>query len=239
MDHSLSVIVPAYNEEANIYGTLENVSKALASAGITDFEVLVINDGSKDRTAEVVKKAEAEFKGVRLVQNPKNIGFGASYRAGVNMASKKYTVMVHGDNAWGHETLAEFFKKIGQANIIIGYTQDMLSSRTLSRTLISKTFTFLMNLITQYYLKYYNGLQIHPTETLQKMNIVSIGYSFQPEVLIKSIMKNKTYIEVGMDLTERKLGESKAFKLKNFIEVGKSFFYLIKVRWFQGNSFHA
>lgn len=231
MKHSLSIIIPAFNEEANILGTLDNVSQALKISQITDFEVLVIDDGSKDKTAEIVKAAESKYPGVRLIKNPKNIGFGASYRVGVNAAVKQYTVMVHGDNAWEADTLSVFFDRIGSAKIIIGYTKDMLKSRTLGRTIVSKTFTLIMNVITQYYLKYYNGLQIHPTDTLKNMNIVAKGYAFQPEVLIKSIKLNKNYIQVGMYLTERKNGESKAFRLKNIAEVISAFFYLAKVRW--------
>lgn len=231
MEKGLSVIIPAFNEEANIYGTLQNVSRALRDSGILDFEVVVVDDGSKDKTAEIVDRAALEFLGVRLIRNPKNMGFGASYRVGVEAASKAFTVMVHGDNAWGAPTLTNFFKHLGEASIIIGYTQNMLKSRTLKRTVISKTFTLLMNFITQYYLKYYNGLQIHPTKTLKSMRIVSLGYAFQPEVLIKSIQENHDYIQIGMDLMEREAGESKAFKMKNVIEVGKSFFYLAKVRW--------
>lgn len=231
MDKSLSVIIPAYNEQDNIYGTLENVSKALKMSGITDFEILVIDDGSKDKTTQIVKNAEFQFSGLRLIQNPKNMGFGATYREGVKAAKKDFTVMVHGDNAWGYETLADLFSRLGDSQVVIGYTMDMLKYRSFFRTVISKSFTFVVNQITRFKLRYYNGLQIHPTETLKKMEIVSIGYSFQPEVLIKSLMQNKEFIEIGMILTERKKGESKAFKLKNIIEVLKSFVYLFKLRW--------
>jgi hypothetical protein len=51
------------------------------------------------------------------------------------------------------------------------------------------------------------------------MTIISHGYAFQPEVLLKGLQGNKTYIEVGMDLVEREDGESKAFRIKNIVEV--------------------
>lgn len=231
MSNSLSIIIPAYNEEANIHDTLVNVNEAINISQISDYEILVIDDGSKDKTAQIVREAEAEFKNLRLIENPQNMGFGASYRVGVDTASKEYTTMVHGDNAWQADTLGEFFKHLGKSKVVIGYTKDMLKARKLKRTVISKAFTFVVNSITHYGLKYYNGLQIHPSKTLKNMRIRSIGYSFQPEVLIKSLIENKDYLEVGMYLTERKAGESKAFKLKNIIEVIQSLFYLVKVRW--------
>ena len=53
------------------------------------------------------------------------MGFGWSYRRGVEAAALAHIVMVHGDNAWGWETLREFFSHVGEADIIIGYTRDM------------------------------------------------------------------------------------------------------------------
>ena len=54
------------------------------------------------------------------------MGFGWSYRRGVEAAALAHIVMVHGDNAWGWATLREFFSHTGEADVIIGYTRDML-----------------------------------------------------------------------------------------------------------------
>ena len=76
------------------------------------------------------------------------MGFGWSYRRGVEAAALAHIVMVHGDNAWGWATLREFFSHTGEADVIIGYTRDMLKARTWTRTFVSKAFTLLVNLIT-------------------------------------------------------------------------------------------
>ncbi len=95
--------------------------------------------------------------------------------------------------------------------MIIGYTRRMARSRTWRRTIVSKTFTMLINMITGRRLQYYNGLQIHQAAVLKSLRIESSGYGFQPEVLIKSLRLTGTFLEVPMDLIERKQGESKAF----------------------------
>src|SRR5205823_9816801 len=87
---------------------------------------------------------------------------------------------------------------------------------------ISKTFTLLLNLTTGRRLRYYNGLQIHPARVLKSLQIESSGYGFQAEVLVKSLRLTSTYIEVPMDLIERKHGESKAFRVKNFVDVART-----------------
>jgi len=218
---SLSVVIPAYCESENILHTLENVTRALEPLDLAH-EILVIDDGSTDGTGALVTANLTRFPGVRLLVNERNMGFGWSYRRGVEAAALDHIVMVHGDNAWGWETLRDFFGHVGDADVIIGYTRQMHRSRTWRRTVISKTFTLLLNLMTGRRLKYFNGLQIHPASVLKSLRIESSGYGFQAEVLVKSLRLTNTYIEVPMDLIERKHGESKAFRVKNFVDVAKT-----------------
>jgi glycosyltransferase involved in cell wall biosynthesis len=227
---SLSIIVPAYCEAENILDTLENVTRALAPLQLIH-EVLVIDDGSGDGTGALVTANLPRFPGVRLLTNERNMGFGASYRRGVDAAALDHIVMVHGDNAWGHETLREFFSHVGQADIVIGYTREMWRARTWQRTAISKTFTFIVNLITRRRLTYYNGLQIHRASILKSLRIESRGYGFQAEVLVKALRLTRTYREVAMDLNERKRGESQAFRLKNVVDVARTLALLCALPW--------
>ena len=220
-DRSLSVIIPAYNESENIVATLENVTTALEPLALPH-EILVIDDGSRDDTAALVETMAARFPRVRLLKNERNMGFGWSYRRGVEAAAMPFIVMVHGDNAWGWATLREFFRHTGEADVIIGYTQHMLESRTWTRTLVSKLFTFLINRITRRGLIYYNGLQIHRAPILKALRIESHGFGFQAEVLVKALRLAPSYVEVPMDLIERQKGESKAFRVKNFVDVWRT-----------------
>jgi glycosyltransferase involved in cell wall biosynthesis len=215
---SLSIVIPAFNEQGNIVSTLENVTGALDGLPIAP-EIVVVDDGSRDATGDLVRQNAGRFPAVRLLVNERNLGFGATYRRGVEAATGEYIVMVHGDNAWGAATLRQFFARTGDADIIIGYTRDMWRSRPLGRTLLSKTFTLLVNLIARRRLTYYNGLQIHRADVLKRMTIQSNGYGFQPEVLLKALRATRTYIEVPMDLLEREHGESKAFRLRNAVDV--------------------
>ena len=215
---TLSIVIPAYNEAANILGTLENVTSAVSGLAL-DAEIIVIDDGSADQTGALVTANAARFLGVRLLINERNRGFGATYRRGVEAATGASIVMVHGDNAWGAGTLRDLFSHVGQADIVVGYTRNMWRSRTFTRTVISKTFTMLVNAITGRGLQYYNGLQIHRAEVLKGMTIQSSGFGFQPEVLVKALGQTKTLIEVPMDLMEREHGDSKAFRWKNAVDV--------------------
>ena len=227
---SLSVIIPAYCEAENILATLEHVTVALAPLGLIH-EILVVDDGSTDGTGDLVAANIGRFPAVRLLTNEHNRGFGWSYRRGVEAAALEYIVMVHGDDAWGSDTLGEFFSHIGEADIIVGYTRNMWRARTWRRTAISKTFTFLVNVITRRWLTYYNGLQIHQASVLKSLRIESRGYGFQAEVLVKALRCTRTYREVAMELTERQRGESQAFRLKNIVDVARTLGLLCALPW--------
>jgi glycosyltransferase involved in cell wall biosynthesis len=227
---SLSVVIPAYCEAENILATLENVTAALAQLDLV-YEVLVIDDGSSDGTGTLVTDNLSRFPHVRLFTNERNRGFGWSYRRGVEAAALDHIVMVHGDNAWGAATLCDLFSHTGDADVIIGYTRHMWRSRTWSRTILSKLFTFLVNAITWRWLTYYNGLQIHRASVLKNLRIESHGYGFQAEVLVKALRLTTTYREVAMDLTERTRGESQAFRVKNVVDVARTLWLLLALPW--------
>lgn len=224
------MIVPAYNEAQNILDTLDNVTRAFAPLDVRH-EILVIDDGSTDATSALVTGNLARFPHVRLLMNARNMGFGWTYRRGVECAALDKIVMVHGDNAWGAETLRSLFSQAGAADVVIGYTREMWRTRSVGRTILSKTFTFILNLITRRGLHYYNGLQIHPASVLKSMRIESTGYGFQPEVLIKSLRVSKTFVQVPMDLIDREKGESKAFRMKNVIDVLRTVRMLCVLEW--------
>ena len=222
---SLSIVIPAYNEAGNIVGTLDNVTAALSTLPLAA-EIVVVDDGSRDDTAALVRDYAARVPNVRLLVNPRNLGFGATYRRGVAAATSDYIVMVHGDNAWGAETLHELFAQTGNADIVIGYTRNMWRSRPFARTVVSKAFTMMVNTITRRRLKDYNGLQIHRAGVLKSLAIESSGFGFQAEVLVKALSVTRTSIQVPMDLTEREHGASKAFRWKNAVDVARTLWRL-------------
>jgi cellulose synthase/poly-beta-1,6-N-acetylglucosamine synthase-like glycosyltransferase len=213
-DHSLSVVIPALNEEGNIQGSIDSVTSA-AERYFDDYEIIIVNDGSTDRTLEIVQANIEKNPRIRVISHDKPWGFGASYHDGRRHARKTYTVMVHGDNAFDKETLSNFLSKAGKADVVCGYISNP-SARNWTRRIISFSYTVAMNLIFGLRLKYFNGLQIHRTAWLKDADVKSDGFGFQAELLIKAIKEGSSYIQVPTIHTERPGGgETKIFKTKN------------------------
>ncbi len=82
---SLSVILPAFNEEANIRAVVEDAYRNIPKFAPI-FEIIVVNDGSKDRTGEICDRLAEEFSDVRVVHHPRNRGYGAALKSGIERA---------------------------------------------------------------------------------------------------------------------------------------------------------
>jgi dolichyl-phosphate beta-glucosyltransferase len=94
----LSVIFPAYNEENRIPKTIRLTSEYLKRQSY-DYEILVVNDGSKDKTAEIIRKMESEVLNLRLIDNEKNKGKGGVVKQGMLEAKGEYRLFSDSDNS--------------------------------------------------------------------------------------------------------------------------------------------
>jgi dolichyl-phosphate beta-glucosyltransferase len=103
----LSVVIPAYNEEERILKTLLDVGEFLSRQKY-DYEILVVDDGSKDKTAGVVKAAETQVKNMRLVPNKQNHGKGWAVKDGMLKASGDVRVFMDADNSTKIDEIAKF-----------------------------------------------------------------------------------------------------------------------------------
>src|SRR5438046_822031 len=156
---TLSIVIPALNEEGNIRATLASVVHG-AQCHFDDYEIIVVNDGSTDRTLDLVTAEMNRNSRIKLISHEKPRGFGYSYNAGRKLARFEYCVMIHGDNAQEEATLERFFSYAGKADVISGYIENP-EFRSRTRHLMSRCYTMLLNFVFGYNLRYYNSLPLH------------------------------------------------------------------------------
>ena len=104
----ISVVIPAYNEQDAIRYTVEEARKVLEDGGYSDFEIIIVNDGSSDRTAE-----EAEAAGARVVTNPHNMGYGFSLTEMISMPGQQLK-LTSPSQAWAVLLRAAMPAKVSQ-----------------------------------------------------------------------------------------------------------------------------
>jgi dolichol-phosphate mannosyltransferase len=226
--HSLSVIIPALNESKIIGNYIDEIYPIISNR-FQDFEIILINDGSTDDTNLVMEMASLKFPNIKVFHNEINIGFGGSYAKGVSFCSKEYVMLLCGDGALPGKCLPLIIEKIGAADIVIPWVENLRNAKSPFRYFLSRSYTNLLNLLFGLNLHYYNGTPVHKLSNLKKIKITSSGFGFQAEILIKLLKSGNSYVEVGIFTVEEK-NSSHAMKLQNWVSVGKTILRLFFIR---------
>lgn len=117
---SISIFFPAYNEEKNIGKSIEKALEVLEK--ITDtYEVIVVNDGSKDRTSSVVEEYKKKNSHVKLIEHVKNKGYGEGLKSGINACIYDYIFFTDADLQFDLNELSNFTPHIPEYNMVIGF----------------------------------------------------------------------------------------------------------------------
>jgi len=116
----LSIIIPAYNEASRLPKTLREVDKYLSNQNY-EYEIIVVNDGSKDKTAEVVKDLMLEIKNLKLIDNKENHGKGYVVRQGMLQAKGDYRIFTDADNSTSIEQIEKMLPEFKNGyDVVIG-----------------------------------------------------------------------------------------------------------------------
>jgi len=230
---NISIVIPALNEEAVVEGVVRDLAKQVA-AFFADYEIILIDDGSTDKTGEIMDRLSIELPHVRVIHNPGNIGLGASYQRGVADARCNYLMMLCGDGGMPAASLPPIFAAVGSADIVAPYVTNLRTIKSPARYFTSRVYTNLLNLLFGQKIKYYNGLPVHRVDLLKQLRINSTGFAFQGEILTKLLRSGCSMIEVGVAGAEMTRNSS-ALRLKGLINIAKVLMLLVwEVRRFDG-----
>jgi glycosyltransferase involved in cell wall biosynthesis len=226
----LTIFVSCYNEAPYIVDTLNTVCAAAREVGLS-FEVIVIDDGSKDNSRELVRDYIARHPEENLIlrANHVNKGLAQNYVDGAFMGRGKYYRLICGDNSEPKETIVTVLKAIGEADIIIPYYLSN-EGKGFRRELISKCYTALINLITGNKIRYYNGLPVHLRVNVMRWHSNTRGFGFQADLLCLLLDLDFSYREIQVVIVERREGRSNALTFRNLLSVGHTIFEIFTRR---------
>lgn len=224
MNHSLSIVVPALNEEKNLRRTINTIVQALQEESC-DYEIIIINDGSTDNTGPLADTLAKENQNIRTIHHSKPQGRGATLNEGLSLANNDLLTWINGKC----DTTASEFRKLishaGQADLIISY-QNNTHERPLVRATLSRLYVFLLNHLFGLGLKYYNGSTLVPKHCFNKIHVKTSSYAYEAELLIKLLNRGHSYVEVGVRDIFEKGRKTRSFSLKNIFGVVKFIFVI-------------
>jgi glycosyltransferase involved in cell wall biosynthesis len=178
---SLSIVLPAYNEEENVAGAVEQVSEAAQQLDV-DYEIILVNDGSTDRTGEIARELEQRIPNFRLVEHYPNRGYGGSLKAGFAAATEDLIAFIPADKQFDFDEITRFLEKIGQADIVSGYRADRQDP--LIRKFNALGWNTLVRLLFGYLCRDIDcGFKLFRREVLDHVTLVSSGAMIDTEFL--------------------------------------------------------
>jgi glycosyltransferase involved in cell wall biosynthesis len=222
--HKLSVVIPAYNEEDGIAAIVQRVLKikpALQAIGIEGPEVVVVDDGSRDHTADVVGR----FEGVKLVCHGRNRGYGAALKTGFYSSTGDMLSFLDADGTYPPESFPALCKEVMDgAELVIGSRMggersEMPATRRLGNLFFAGVLSLVGN---QRVSDSASGMRVFRRDVLDRMYPLPNGLNFTPAMSTRAMHEGLKMVEVPIPYSER-VGRSKLSVVRD----GLRFLYCI------------
>jgi glycosyltransferase involved in cell wall biosynthesis len=225
--NSITITVPARNEESRLEDAVRIVIDAIEER-FDEYEVLVFNDGSTDRTGQVANRLADRYEHVVAIHNPRSLCLGGVIQKGLNRARMTYSMYVDGKGATTREALDRIFAHIGEADLVIPYPTNG-HERPLVRRIVSWAFHSLLNVLFGLKLHYYNHLVVCRADLARRVRVRTRSYASQAELIIKLLKSGYSCVEVGVeDIFDIKGRRTRAFKLGNMLGVA---IFFVRTVW--------
>lgn len=222
---TLTVVMPCLNEQENVAAAVQETLGAFDRHGV-EGELIIVNDGSTDRTGEITHGLAQRDGRIRVLTHPTPQGIGASFWDGVRAATGDFCTWIPGDNENDPDDVLRYYYMTNDVDIIVPFIHNM-EVRSISRRIISSLYRFIVNVSFGTNLNYTNGTVIYNTAILRDISLNTTGFFYQAEMLTRLIRAGYLYAETPQFLGSRGAGKTKALTLKSLREVARGYLHLL------------
>lgn len=206
---SISVVIPAYNEEKYIERCVISLESELVAL-TTGYEIIIVNDASMDRTEDIVKALQVNRPYLKLITNKRNLKLGGSLKAGFAQCQKDVIFYSDADLPFDFHELHKAFRimNLKDADLILGFRHDR-TDEGLVRIIYSRIYNLLMRILFGVLVKDINfSFKLIRRNALEAMNLQSEGSLIDAEIVVKAHRMRLFYCQIGIDYLKRKYGQS-------------------------------
>lgn len=223
---SLTLAIPAYNEEENIGWVVKDSLKKLPKY-FSNYEIVIVDDGSTDDTGKIANRLEKKHRTIRVVHQP-NGGYNRAMLAGIRAATKEFVAYMPADGQFLVDDMRHCFEAMGDNDLVLGYRGGRPDYTTLR---IIYSYGYLLLLLLLFDIKYLDvgWVNIWRTKEVQKLKISSgSGIFLLTEIVVKFQRKGLKIAEAPSYYRPRLKGEVKNAKFK---VVWNTFLDALKLKW--------
>ncbi|MBV8880812.1 MAG: glycosyltransferase family 2 protein [Planctomycetaceae bacterium] len=204
MLEGLSVVIPCYNEEGALESVVREVVPAAAKCA-RNYELVIVDDGSRDRSAEIAGRLEREFPSVRLVRHEKNRGFGAAFRTGVSAVRYEHLTLVPADGQFPAEDLLRFLPQ-ADADIVAGFRVNRPDPvrRRITTTIFYMVMFFAFGIV----LRDINWVKLYRRRVFEIAKPGFAGIGIDAEIVVRAAKAGLKLSQVRVGYRERTTGRS-------------------------------
>ena len=202
---AVSVIVPAYNEAETIEDVVRGIERVLARWP-GSHEIIVVDDGSRDRTGEIAAALAKQLPIVRLVQLPQNRGYGAAQQTGIAHAQGELVCLLPADGQIPPSALDAYLRAAPAADVVIGAYRVRADSR--ARRLSSWLYRTVVRLLFGLSVRNINAPKLYRRADLAGLPLRSTGGFADAEIVIQLHARGRSFHEVEIECLPRTAGQS-------------------------------
>jgi glycosyltransferase involved in cell wall biosynthesis len=209
-DYNLSIVMPAHNEEVAISGTVHHVMNTVGK-WLSDFEIIVVDDGSKDRTGEILDAIAAAYPCVRVIHHLVNQGYGGALVSGFEAVTKDLAFFMDSDGQFDISDLERFFPFLEKYDAVLGYRihrQD-----TWMRKVNAWGWKMLVGVVFGVHVRDVDcAFKLYPAQFFHEHPLETRGAMINAEILYKFTRAGYTYTQLGVQHLPRKGGKATGAK---------------------------
>ena len=221
---SLTIFFPCHNERDN----LERVTRAAIEAArsiCSDFEIIIVNDGSTDGTAEVAEQLAADHAEVRVIHHETNKGYGGALQSGFRAAKKEWVFYTDGDGQFDIREIARLVPHCGPRTIVSAYRSERQDPPL--RKFNGWCWNVLVNLVFGLRLRDIDcAFKLYPAKLFEEIELRSVGALIDTEVLAKADRLGYSIRQLGVSHLPRLAGEQSGGSFRVILRAFKELFQL-------------
>jgi glycosyltransferase involved in cell wall biosynthesis len=218
----ISVFLPSHNEEGNVERVVRSWVAELPRVA-DNYEVIVVDDGSRDRTGEIAERLAAENPHVKVVRHPVNRGYGGAVISGIRAATLKYVLLCDGDGQFDPSDLERLTPFVPEYDVVAGYRAQRADH--LMRRINGRAWTILVKVLLGITINDIDcGFKLFKREKLDGMELRAHGAMISTELMARLAGRKAKVKEVDVQHLPRLTGEQSGANLK---VVAKAFKELI------------